>query len=164
MWGGRPRPRRTPRSGLAKPVKRRPTWASTAVQGDRPTLDLVKKLWKQDATILEFMLGLRGALRRPVRRNASGTGVHKRGGSVTCPSFNCQRTQISIGSASFSCWFLFPQRRSLPSNPTCRLGPVIDWQQSNALETRIGACSRIAPTGRSLPLLASTWTPCLEDS
>jgi hypothetical protein len=28
-----------PRSGLAKPVKRRPTRASTAVQGDRPTLD-----------------------------------------------------------------------------------------------------------------------------
>jgi hypothetical protein len=39
-----------PRSGLAKPVKRRPTRASTPVQGDRRTLDLVKKLWKQDTS------------------------------------------------------------------------------------------------------------------
>jgi hypothetical protein len=36
MWGGRPRPRRTPGSGLAKPVKRRPTRASTGLQGTAP--------------------------------------------------------------------------------------------------------------------------------
>src|ERR1035441_8903128 len=37
LWGGRPRPRRTPWSGSANPRKR-PTWASAADQGVRPTL------------------------------------------------------------------------------------------------------------------------------
>jgi hypothetical protein len=41
---------RTPSSCRAKPVERRPTRASTALQGDRPTLALVKKLWKQDTS------------------------------------------------------------------------------------------------------------------
>jgi hypothetical protein len=60
MWGGRPR--------LAKPVKRRPTRASTAVQGDRPTLDLVKKLWKQDTSVLSAPAsGADFSLPRPLR-------------------------------------------------------------------------------------------------
>jgi len=35
LWGGRPRPRRTPWSGCAVP-ERRPTWASAAGRGPAP--------------------------------------------------------------------------------------------------------------------------------
>src|ERR1039457_4656299 len=41
LWGGRPRPRRTPWSGSANPRKR-PTWASAADQGVRPISAKIK--------------------------------------------------------------------------------------------------------------------------
>ena len=50
---------RTPWSGLAKVLQRKPTRASAAVLGDRPTLDLVKKFWKQGDSVSGMLASTR---------------------------------------------------------------------------------------------------------
>src|ERR1039458_7146355 len=83
LWGGRPRPRRTPWSDSANPRKR-PTWASAADQGVRPISAKIKTsavenvpesdLWAGDWTPKTGPCGLNLALMgvRPTPRLRAG--------------------------------------------------------------------------------------------
>ena len=61
-WGGRPRLRRTPGPALSTRSKRRPTGASAAVQGDRPTLISMRLL----AVLLCVLLAGCGSIGEPL--------------------------------------------------------------------------------------------------
>jgi len=69
-WGGRPRPRRTPWSGSANALKRRPTRASAAVQGDRPTCRLLRRTYDSGHSETFSLLVVWSSLAASRRRDA----------------------------------------------------------------------------------------------